>query len=227
MAGLYIIPTPIGNLADLSDRIRQTMSEVDWIACEDTRVTGRLLQFLKIKKKMVSYRDQNEKEQALFLADQIESGLSIGLICDAGTPGISDPGFRLVRECHLRKISVIPLPGPNAAVTLLSASGLPTDRFLFVGFLPPKKSARIRFFETHRSFPYSIIFYESCHRIEKFISDALQVLESDRMVCIGREITKKYETIETTSLENAKDFLEKQSKKGEFVVILADQTFTL
>lgn len=227
MSGLYIIPTPIGNLSDLSERVRQTIAEVDWIACEDTRVTGKLLQFLEIKKKMVSYRDQNEKEQAVFLADQLESGLSIGLICDAGTPGISDPGFRLVRECHLRKISVTPLPGPNAAITLLSASGLPTDRFLFVGFLAPKKSARIRFFETHRDFPYSIIFYESCHRIEKFISDALQVLESDRMICIGREITKKFETIETTSLQNAKDFLDQQSKKGEFVIILADQKFTL
>ena len=181
---LYVLATPIGNLSNLSERATETLKNADLIACEDTRVTGKLLSRLEIHKTMTSYRDENEKKRAPEIADLVEQGQNIVLTSDAGTPTISDPGYRLVRECRIRNLEVIPIPGPVAFTTALAASGLPSDRILFEGFLPPKKSARQRYFEQNKDFEGTIICYESCHRIVKFMEDLI--------LCLGEEKRSLY-----------------------------------
>ncbi len=224
---LYVVATPIGNLADITERAKSILAKDSLVACEDTRVGGSLLTKLGIKNRLVSYHDKNEQSMATTLADRLEQGESIAVISDAGTPAISDPGFRLTRECHKRAISVIPVPGPCAATTLLSASGLPSNGFLFVGFLPPKSAARRRFLEEHIDFPYTIILYESCHRIEKLMAEMVDILQENRCVCLGREITKRFESIASGPLTSVNETFQASSKKGEFVVIIAPPTFTL
>lgn len=224
---LYVVATPIGNLADLTERARSILENVSLIACEDTRVSGGMLSKLGIKNRLVSYHDKNERSMALSIADRLADGESVALISDAGTPAISDPGFRLTRECHTRSIPIVPVPGPCAATAILSASGLPSDGFLFVGFLPPKSAARKRFLENHIDFPYTIILYESCHRIDKLMAEMLEILGPDRSVCIGRELTKRFETITTGTLVTVFEFFKTSSKKGEFAVVIAPGKFTL
>jgi len=136
---LFLVATPIGNLGDISTRAVETLTDCDYIACEDTRVTGKLLSRLDLHKKLISYREENEKNKSLQIAEDIEQGKNVALLSDAGYPCISDPGFRLVRECHIRKIKVVPIPGPNAALTALAVSGLPTHQYSYMGFLPKKK----------------------------------------------------------------------------------------
>lgn len=227
MAPLYVIATPIGNLSDLSERAKTTLKECDLIACEDTRVTRKLLSHIDCDTPTVSYRDENEKQQALTLFEQIKTGTSIALVCDAGTPTISDPGFRLVRECRRHQHPVVPIPGPSAIITALAASGLPTNGFFYAGFLPPKASARKRFFEKYKAFEYTIVLYESCHRIEKFVNDALEILGAERVLCIARELTKLHETFIVDNLANLPQQIKGNNTKGEFVVIIAPQDFTL
>lgn len=224
---LYVVGTPIGNLADLTDRARSLLEKVSVIACEDTRVSGGMLSKIGIKNRLVSYHDKNERSMASLIADRLNSGDSVALISDAGTPAISDPGFRLTRECHKRAIPVIPVPGPCAATAILSASGLPSDGFLFVGFLPPKSAARRRFLETHFEFPYTIILYESCHRIDKLMAEMFAILGEERCVCIGRELTKRFETITTGTLGEVVESFKVSSKKGEFAIVIAPQKFSL
>jgi len=224
---LYVVATPIGNLADLTERARSILEKVSFIACEDTRVSGGMLSKLGIKNRLVSYHDKNERSMAISIADRLSEGESVALISDAGTPAISDPGFRLTRECQIRSIPVVPVPGACAATAILSASGLPSDGFLFVGFLPPKSAARKRFLENHIDFPYTIILYESCHRIEKLMGEMLEVLGPERCVCLGRELTKRFETILTGTLEDVSEAFKSASKKGEFVVVIAPGKFTL
>ncbi|MGK0239565.1 MAG: 16S rRNA (cytidine1402-2'-O)-methyltransferase [Candidatus Pelagisphaera sp.] len=224
---LYVIATPIGNLTDLTERARTLLDRVDAVACEDTRVGGALLSKIGLKNRLVAYHDNNEASMAATLADRLEGGESIAVISDAGTPAISDPGFRLTRECHKRGITVVPVPGACAATALLSASGLPSNGFLFVGFLPPKAAARRRFLQEHIDFQYTIILYESCHRIEKLMTEMVDLLDGDRCVCIGREITKRFETIRSGTLSEVSQAFKDGSKKGEFVVIIAPATFTL
>lgn len=224
---VYVIATPIGNLSDLSPRAIDLLKSCDLIACEDTRVTGKLLSIIGSKQPSLSYRDENEKQQALTLAEKLEAGESVALVCDAGTPTISDPGFRLVRECRKRKIPVIPIPGPCAFTTALSASGFPTNAFLYLGFLPPKSSARKKFFEQYKDFEHTIILYESCHRIGKFINDALEILEPSRYICIARELTKRHETFIVEPLSNIPPLMAGKNLKGEFVVIIAPKSFEL
>ncbi len=224
---LYVVATPIGNLSDISERARSILEKVDLIACEDTRTTGALLLKLGLKNKLVSHHERNEKESSAGIVARLLGGESVGLVSDAGTPCISDPGFRLVRECRRQGIPVSPIPGPTAATALLSVSGLPSNGFLFVGFLPPKKSARQRFLQEKKAFEYSIILYESCHRIEKMLDDILTILGSSRQVCVGRELTKKFETIITGPIGEVVDRLSRSSKKGEFVVIIAPETYEL
>src|SRR3954471_11115659 len=166
---LYVVATPIGNLADLTERARAILGAVDVIASEDTRTTGALLTRLGLRKALVAYHEHNETAAAAQLADQIAAGKSVAVVSDAGTPGLSDPGFRVVRECRRRGLPVVPVPGPSALTTVLSASGLPTNGFLFVGFLPPKSAARIAFFNRYRDFEYTLVLYESCHRIDKAV----------------------------------------------------------
>lgn len=224
---LYVVATPIGNLADFTERAISILRKVDCIACEDTRSSSPLLKRFEIDRQLVAYHEHNEKSLAPQLADRLANGESIALISDAGTPAISDPGFRLVRECAKRKLKVCPVPGANAAIALLSASGLPTNGFLYVGFLPPKSAARKRFFEEHKDFKYSIVVYESCHRIEKFLNDAEETLGSDRTICLGREITKRFETIISGTIPEIKERMKTASKKGEFVVVIAPDGYEL
>mgnify|MGYP006267354243 FL=1 len=217
---LYLVSTPIGNLADLSFRARDILSSVDRIACEDTRVTARLLQRFGVEKTLISYREENEKTLAPGLADAIAGGESLALVADAGTPTLSDPGYRLVRACRSAGLPVVPVPGPFAAITALAASGLPTDGFLYVGFLPPKRSARQRFFREHEDFPYTLVCYESTHRIEKFLADANECLGPERLICLARELTKRHETFLVGTLEGVCSRFQQSSHKGEFVVCI-------
>jgi 16S rRNA (cytidine1402-2'-O)-methyltransferase len=226
---LTLVAAPIGNLSDMTPRAIEALKEATCIACEDTRVTGKLLSKLGItyEASLVSYREENESYMAGELADRMEGGEDIVLIADAGTPAISDPGFRLVRECRKRGLPVTTTPGVSAVITALSLSGLPSDGFLYVGFLPPKSAARKRFFEAHQDFGYTIVVYESCHRIGKFLNDLVATLGEDRCISVCRELTKLHETIHTGPAAEVRDRVAKGSQKGEFVVVIAKVGFEL
>lgn len=224
---LYVVGTPIGNLSDISQRAIETIHNCDALACEDTRVTGRLLQHLSIQKPMVSYRDDNEIRAAEQLLERLQSGETIALVSDAGVPTISDPGFRITRLCQKHGIPIVPIPGPNAITTTLCGSGLPTDAFLFLGFLPPKKAARQRIFSRYLEFPHTLIFYESPHRIEKCLSDIKSVFEPERVVCVAKELTKLHERLVSGPLEEIAPDICSRSLKGEFVIAIAARGFEL
>ncbi len=224
---LYVVATPIGNLADLSHRARAILGSVDLVACEDTRTTGAMLTRFGLHRELVAYHDYNETEVAEKLTGLIAEGKSIAVVSDAGTPGLSDPGFRIVRACRRRNLPVIPVPGACALIAVLSASGLPTNGFLFAGFLPPKTSARAGFLEKHRDFDYTLALYESCHRIDKFAAEIVEVLGGERVVCIAKEVTKLHETFLIGPAAEVQARLLKGSLKGEFVVLVAPKDFTL
>ncbi len=224
---LYVVATPIGNLADLTERAKAILSQVDAIACEDTRTTGAMLTRLGIRRPLFAYHDHNEIKAAEEIASRLQAGQSIALVSDAGTPGISDPGFRAARECQRLKLPIVPLPGACALTSLLSVSGLPTDAFFFAGFLAPKSAARIRFFQEYRNFKHTIALYESCHRIEKMMTELEGALGTERVVCLGRELTKKFETIVTGPINEVRERLKTASKKGEFVVLIAPEGYEL
>lgn len=224
---LYVVATPVGNLADLSERARAILGSVDLVACEDTRTTGSLLTRLGLRRELLAYHDHNESETAERIAGLLQSGKSVAVVSDAGTPAISDPGFRVVRECRRRSLPVVPVPGACAVVTALSASGLPTNGFLFVGFLPPKTAARRNFLTKYQAFDYTLALYESTHRIQAFCDEITEVLGPDRVVCIAREITKLHETFLVGTAAEVAARLAKGSSKGEFVVLIAPAGFTL
>lgn len=224
---LYVVATPIGNLADLSERAKAILTNVDSIACEDTRTSGGLLTRLGIRRPLFSYHDHNEAKAALAIVEKLQAGESVALVSDAGTPGISDPGFRVARECQRLGLPIVPVPGACAVTSLLSVSGLPTDAYFFAGFLAPKSAARLRFFEEYKSFPHTIALYESCHRIEKMLDELEATLGPERVICVGRELTKKFETILSGPVSTIRDKMKSASKKGEFVVLLAPQNYEL
>ncbi|MET0262644.1 MAG: 16S rRNA (cytidine(1402)-2'-O)-methyltransferase [Rariglobus sp.] len=224
---LYVVATPIGNLADITERARAILSAVDLVACEDTRTTGSLLTRFGLHRDLVAYHDHNEIEVAEKLADQIAAGKSVAVVSDAGTPAISDPGFRIVRACRRRGLPVVPVPGACAVAAVLSASGLPTNGFLFAGFLIAKTAARTAFLEKYRDFEFTIALYESCHRIDKFAVEIVEKLGPDRIVCIAREVTKLHETFLVGRAADVRDRLLKGSLKGEFVVLIAPADFVL
>jgi len=224
---LYVVATPIGNLADLSERARAILESADVIACEDTRTTGALMARLGRRGELVSYHEHNEAEAAERLAGRILGGASVALVSDAGTPGLSDPGFRLVRACRRRGLPVVPVPGPSAVAAVLSASGLPTNGFLFAGFLPPKAAARTAFFEKHRSFEFTIALHESCHRIAAAVDDIARVLGEKRTVCVAKEVTKLHETFIVGAAAGVRERLSKTSLRGEFVLLIAPADFEL
>jgi 16S rRNA (cytidine1402-2'-O)-methyltransferase len=224
---LWLVATPIGNLKDFSQRGAEVLAQVDQIACEDTRITKRLLNFLDLNKPLVSYREENEKVKSLELVELIKSGQSIALVSDAGYPGISDPGFRLVRECRRRKIEVCPIPGANAAITTLAASGLPTHQFLYLGFLPKKSAAAQRVFEQWKEFEGSIVIYESKYRIEKTLLGVHDTLGPDRFICISRELTKIHETFYIGTVLEILERMKTSSSKGEFTMVIAPDGYTL
>lgn len=223
---LYVVATPIGNLADITERARAILAGVDVIACEDTRTTGVLLHRLGLHKELVPYHEHNETEAADRLADLVGLGKSVAVVSDAGTPALSDPGFRVVRACRRRNLPVVPVPGASALTAVLSAAGLPTNGFLFAGFLPPKSAARIAFLQKHRDFDYTIALYESCHRIDKFAAEIVEHLGPDRVICIAKEITKLHETFLIGLAADVQARLMKGSLKGEFVVLIAPKDFT-
>lgn len=222
---LYVVATPIGNLADLTERARAILGAVDLIACEDTRTTGAMLTRLGLHRELTAYHDHNETAAAERLAELIALGQSVAVVSDAGTPGLSDPGFRIVRACRRRGLPVVPVPGASALVAVLSAAGLPTNGFLFAGFLPPKSAVRITFLEKHRDFDYTIALYESGHRIAKFAAEIVSVLGPDRVICIAKEVTKVHETFLTGLAGDVQAKLAKMSLKGEFVVLIAPKDF--
>ena len=226
---LTLIAAPIGNLSDITARSIETLRSATCIACEDTRVTGKLLSKLGIdsKAQLIAYHEKNEQHLASELADRLESGENIALIADAGTPAISDPGFRLVRECRKRGLPVTTTPGASAAITALSISGLPSNSFLFVGFLAPKLAARKKFFEAHKDCDHTIIVYESCHRIEKFLNDLVETLGPDRCICVCRELTKLHETVHTGPAAAVREKVITASQKGEFVICIAKEGFQM
>ena len=224
---LYVVATPIGNLADLTERARAILGSVDLIACEDTRTTGGLLSRYGLRRDLVAYHDHNETEIADKLADQIAAGKSVAVVSDAGTPAISDPGFRIVRACRRRGLPVVPVPGACAITAVLSASGLPTNGFLFAGFLVAKTAARTAFLEKYRAFDFTLALYESCHRIDKFAEEIVTTLGPERIVCIAKEVTKLHETFLTGRAAAVRDRLLNGSLKGEFVVLIAPADFTL
>ena len=216
---LYLIPTPIGNMGDISERSIEILKEVEIIACEDTRHSGRLLNKLEIRKKLISYHEFNEEARASQLIDIMKQGSSVGVISDAGSPGISDPAYRVVKAAIDNDITVVPLPGANSIIPALTASGLPTDRFFFEGFLPNKSGARKTRLGKLIDFPHTIIFFESPHRIIKSLNDILEVF-GDRSACVAREITKLHEQF---IRGNVSEILERvgESVKGEIVIVIA------
>jgi len=224
---LYIVATPIGNLADLTERARAILAAVDLIACEDTRTTGGLLTRLGLRKELVAYHEHNEIEAAEKLADELAAGKSIAVVSDAGTPALSDPGFRVVRACRRRGLPVVPVPGPSALIAVLSASGLPTNGFLYVGFLPAKSAARISFFEKHRDFDYTLALYESCYRIEKAVDEIVTTLGEARVICVAKEVTKLHETFFVGPAADVRARMSKSNLKGEFVLLIAPNNFEL
>ncbi len=222
---LLVVATPIGNLGDLSERAATALREADIVACEDTRVSRKLMERVGSTRPLLAYHEHNEKERAPELAERIAAGETVALVSDAGTPLLSDPGFRLVRECQQRGLTVIPLPGPSALLAALSASGLPAHAFFFAGFPAPKSAARQRLLEKHAEADYSLCLYESCHRIAKLAADIESVLGPDRLVCFARELTKQFETILRGPICEVAPKLQGSNLKGEFVVIIAPKDY--
>ncbi|MGD9109141.1 MAG: 16S rRNA (cytidine(1402)-2'-O)-methyltransferase [Gammaproteobacteria bacterium] len=223
---LYIVATPIGNLSDISQRAIDTLQTVDLIAAEDTRHSAKLLQHFNITTKMLPLHDFNEEQQTKKILQILKQGQSIALISDAGTPLISDPGYRLVSEVRQAGIEVVPIPGACAMIAALSVSGLPSDKFRFEGFLPAKQHARLEHLKNLVTETCTLIFYESPHRILKSLQDMLTIFGEDRQVVIARELTKKFETIYDDNLKNLiKYFAENPEKQcGEFVVLVHGET---
>ena len=223
----YVVATPIGNLADLSDRARGILASVSVIAAEDTRTTGNLLHRLGLSRPLIAYHEHNETAAAESIAARLVAGESVAIVTDAGTPGLSDPGFRLVRACRRRGLPVVPVPGACAAIAVVSASGLPTNAFFFAGFLPPKTAARRTFLEKYREAPHTLCLYESTHRIEAFVDEIVEVLGPDRAICLAKEVTKLHETFLVGPAGTVRERFAPMSKKGEFVVLIAPSDYVL
>ncbi len=219
---LFVIATPIGNLDDLSPRAKQALDEADLIAAEDTRHTGRLLSHFGIKTRQIALHEHNEDAVTESLIAELESGKSVALVSDAGTPLISDPGFRLLAAAHDHGIRVSPIPGASAAVSALSVAGLPTDRFCFEGFLPAKKPARRDRLETLHSESRTLVFFESVHRIAGTIDDMQQIFGCARRAFLGRELSKLHEQCVRATLADMKKMLDDGTipARGEFVIVV-------
>ncbi|HLB56116.1 MAG TPA: 16S rRNA (cytidine(1402)-2'-O)-methyltransferase [Coxiellaceae bacterium] len=222
MTALYIVSTPIGNLSDISFRATEILKSVDWIAAEDTRHSQRLLSHYEIHTPCFSLHEHNEDERIEKIISLLRNEKSVALISDAGTPLISDPGFRLVRAVRDANFKIIPIPGACAAIAALVASGLPTDRFIFEGFLPAKNAALESHLEKLKSETRTIVFYESVHRITKTLPVMKKIFGSERVATVARELTKSFETIKQDTLENlCIDIIKNtEAQKGEFVIIV-------
>ena len=225
---LYIVPTPIGNLQDMSPRAIEVLEQVSLIACEDTRHSGKLLKHFGISTRTMALHDHNERARAQWIVEQLATGNAVALISDAGTPLISDPGYHLVTHVRAAGFEVVPLPGPCAAITALSASGLPSDRFSFEGFLPSKEKARLDKLTELKEVAHTLIFYESPHRIVYSLEAIVQVFGDDRQIVMAREVTKTFETFLTGSAAEVLEIVkaDDNQQKGEIVLMCHGFTTT-
>ena len=222
MAGmLYLVPTPIGNLGDISIRCRQTLEEVDFIAAEDTRVTVKLLNHLGIKKNLVSYFEHNKAQKGTYVLDRILAGETCALVSDAGSPAISDPGEDLVKQCAEAGITVCAIPGPCAVITALSISGQSTGRFCFEGFLSTAKKSRREHLESLLGENRTMIFYEAPHKLLATLEDMASVFGNERGISLCRELTKLHEEVVRTTLGEAVELYKENPPRGEFVLVVA------
>ena len=220
-ATLYIVGTPLGNLEDMTFRAVRILQTVDLIAAEDTRHTGKLLQHFQVKTPQISYHDHNRQTRTSELVDRLQQGTSIALVTDAGMPGISDPGYELIKACVEIGIPIVPIPGATAAMTALSASGLKSDRFVFEGFLPAKETDRREHLECLISDQRSLIFYEAPHRIQKTLQDIATVLGHDRQIVLARELTKLHEEFWRGTVRGAIAHYSTHEPRGEFTLIVS------
>ena len=219
MAKLYVIPTPIGNLDDITIRAIKTLEFVDIILCEDTRRSQKLLNHLGIKSNMKSQQQFNEHKQVNNIVDKIKSGSNVGVISDAGTPGISDPGFLLIRSCLNSNIDIECLPGPTALIPALIISGLPMEKFVFEGFLPNKKGRKMKLQSLSQE-TRTMIFYESPHKLTKTLIDFQNIFGLERKISLSREITKIYEHTQRGKINEILEKLQYKKNKGEFVIVV-------
>ena len=217
---LYLVATPIGNLQDISLRALETLRQVDVVASEDTRKTGLLLKHFDISKPQIAFHEHNEQRAGEHLEELLRQGQSVAVVTDAGTPGIADPGFTLVRRAIAANIEVTMIPGPTALIMALVLSGLPVHSFTFRGFPPRKSVGRRKFMEIDREAPHTLIFYESPYRLEDFLSDALAVY-GDRQAAIANDLTKMFERIERGTLSELLASTKQSKTKGEYIVVIA------
>ncbi len=217
---LYVCATPIGNLGDITLRVLETLKDVDLIAAEDTRHSRKLLGHYSIKTPLISYHQHNEKQRTNEIIARLKNGEKVALISDAGMPGISDPGQILIRRCMQEKIKVDVLPGPNAAITALVLSGMPTDSFLYLGFLPTNKNERKRVLKTISEFSSTVIIYEAPHRVTRTLEDILEIL-GDRDTAVARELTKLYQTVHKGLVSELLEKFQAIPPKGECCLLLA------
>lgn len=226
MSTLYLVATPIGNLSDFSPRGVEILNQVDQIACEDTRTSSVLLQHFQIQKPTFSFHQHNEHRKVNHVVNLLNGGTDVALISDAGMPGISDPGFLAARAAHQNGHTVTAIPGPDAATTAVAASGLPCDRYLFEGFLPPKKGRETRIREIADT-DITTVLYVSPHKLVRFLNRFSEFAEPDRWICIARELTKKFEEVQRGQLsELIRIWEERESIKGEFVVIISGKSYS-
>ncbi len=223
---LYIVATPIGNLEDLGARARRILSSADLILAEDTRHSARLLRAFEIRTRTMAFHENNEERMTARIISRLIGGSNIALIADAGTPLISDPGFKLVRQAHAQNIPVSPVPGPSALIAALSCAGVAPGKFQFEGFAPARTEARQKRFAALARAAHTLVYFESPHRIKAFLTDAAKVFGAGREASIARELTKKFETIRHGTLGGLIDWMEQDADqgRGEFVVIIAGAT---
>ncbi|QCU90652.1 16S rRNA (cytidine(1402)-2'-O)-methyltransferase [Thiomicrorhabdus sediminis] len=219
---LYVVATPIGNLSDISRRAIEVLQQVDWIAAEDTRHTKQLLNALAINQKLISLHEHNEQQRSEQLLEHLQSGQNGALVSDAGTPLINDPGYFLVKTLRQANLEVVPVPGPSAVITALSAAGLPTDRFCYEGFLPARKSKRLLALQALANEPRTLVFYESPHRLMDCLHDMQEAFGAQRELVVARELTKKFEQFVEGELQQVMGYFSDNSDKlrGEFVLML-------
>ena len=221
---LYLAATPIGNLGDVTLRVLETLAGADLVACEDTRVTGKLLRHFGIKNKTISYHEHNADTVGPELIDAVAAGMAVVVVSDAGTPLVSDPGFRLVGAAQVKGVRVVPLPGASAPLAGLVASGLPNESWTFCGFLPSKQGARVSTLQAEVNSASTLIYFESPNRLTKTLDDMTRVFGKDRRACVARELTKLHEEIATDTLETLSLHFASKQVKGEIVILIAPET---
>ncbi|RFC55897.1 16S rRNA (cytidine(1402)-2'-O)-methyltransferase [Brumimicrobium aurantiacum] len=223
MSTLYVVPTPIGNLEDITLRALRILKEADFVLAEDTRTTGQLLKHYEISNQLISHHIHNEHKTVERMVDQIKSAKSAAIVSDAGTPSISDPGFLLVRACIENDINVVCLPGPSAIIPAIVGCGFPCDSFIFEGFLPHKKGRQTKW-KAIAEEPKSVVLYESPHRLKKALKEMVEFLAPNRQICVAREISKLHENFHRGTAAELLEYFEEKPPKGEIVIVISAKT---